>query len=94
MVRAKELELEDRHVRLENELKHRMALSEHEKSREDIDREGNILAEILNILEQKDDLVKMLDVEKQRYIEEDRELEDIKLRKISLVTPSRRETGV
>ena len=27
MVRAKELELEDRHVRLEHELRHRMALS-------------------------------------------------------------------
>ncbi|CAL4062002.1 unnamed protein product [Meganyctiphanes norvegica] len=94
MVRAKELELEDRHVRLENELKRRMALSEHEKSREDIDREGNILAEMLSILEQKDALVNMLEEEKQRYIEEDRELEDIKMRKGINLTPSRRETGV
>nr|XP_027209346.1 protein-methionine sulfoxide oxidase mical3a-like [Penaeus vannamei] len=66
MVRAKELELEDRHVRLEHELRRRMALSEHEKSREDIDREGTILAEILNILEQKDALVNMLEEDRQR----------------------------
>ncbi|KAK7067266.1 [F-actin]-monooxygenase mical3 [Halocaridina rubra] len=66
MVRAKELELEDRHVRLEHELRHRMALSEHEKSRQDIDREGTILAEMLSILEQKDALVTMLEEDRQR----------------------------
>ncbi|KAK8728739.1 hypothetical protein OTU49_009120 [Cherax quadricarinatus] len=66
LVRAKELELEDRHVRLEHELRHRMALSEEEKSREDIDREGTILAEMLSILEQKDALVTMLEEDRQR----------------------------
>ncbi|KAG0711105.1 [F-actin]-monooxygenase MICAL3 [Chionoecetes opilio] len=88
MVRAKELELEDRHVRLEHELRHRMAISEHEKSfspvtvlvivsccvseheksREDIDREGTILAEMLSILEQKDALVTMLEEDRLRCL--------------------------
>uniref|UniRef100_A0A0P4W1M8 BMERB domain-containing protein n=1 Tax=Scylla olivacea TaxID=85551 RepID=A0A0P4W1M8_SCYOL len=94
MVRAKELELEDRHVRLEHELRHRMALSEHEKSREDIDREGTILAEMLSILEQKDALVTMLEEDRQRYMEEDRDLEAVMLRKGLQLSPLRRETGV
>ncbi|XP_064087239.1 protein-methionine sulfoxide oxidase mical3b-like [Macrobrachium nipponense] len=94
MVRAKELELEDRHVRLEHELRHRMALSEREKSREDIDREGTILAEMLNILEQKDALVTMLEEDRQRYMEEDRDLEAVMLRKGLQLSPLRRETGV
>ncbi|XP_071535359.1 uncharacterized protein Mical isoform X2 [Panulirus ornatus] len=94
MVRAKELELEDRHVRLEHELKHRMALSEHEKSREDIDREGTILAEMLSILEQKDALVTMMEEDRQRYMEEDRDLESVMLRKGLQLSPLRRETGV
>lgn len=94
MVRAKELELEDRHVRLEQELRHRMALSEHEKSREDIDREGIILAEMLSILEQKDALVTMLEEDRQRYMEEDRDLESVMVRKGLQLSPLRRETGV
>ncbi|XP_042224057.1 F-actin-monooxygenase Mical-like isoform X2 [Homarus americanus] len=94
MVQAKELELEDRHVRLEHELRHRMALSEHEKSRDDIDREGTILAEMLSILEQKDALVTMLEEDRQRYMEEDRDLESVMLRKGLHLSPLRRETGV
>nr|XP_053649636.1 F-actin-monooxygenase MICAL3-like [Cherax quadricarinatus] len=94
LVRAKELELEDRHVRLEHELRHRMALSEEEKSREDIDREGTILAEMLSILEQKDALVTMLEEDRQRYMEEDRDLESVMLRKGLQLSPLRRETGV
>lgn len=39
---------------------------EHEKSREDIDREGTILAEMLSILEQKDALVTMMEEDRQR----------------------------
>ena len=38
------------------------------KSRDDIEREGKILAEIISILEQKDNLAKLLDQDRSRYV--------------------------
>ncbi|KAB7497498.1 Protein-methionine sulfoxide oxidase MICAL3 [Armadillidium nasatum] len=93
-VKARELELEDRHLRLENELRQRMTSSEREKTREDIEREGQILGEIISIIEQKDALVNMLEEDRQRYIQEDRDLELVHARKILQRSHFERETGV
>ncbi|XP_046461046.1 F-actin-monooxygenase MICAL3-like isoform X11 [Daphnia pulex] len=90
MVRARELELEDRHARLQMELKDRMSLDDWEddvfiadgslgpetvKSPADVDKEGAILSEMLEIVEQKDSLRSMLEEDRQRYREEDKDLE-------------------
>ncbi|XP_059350656.1 F-actin-monooxygenase MICAL3-like isoform X8 [Daphnia carinata] len=66
MVRARELELEDRHARLQQELKDRMSLDETVKSPADVDKEGAILTEMLEIVEQKDSLRSMLEEDRQR----------------------------
>ncbi|XP_059350654.1 F-actin-monooxygenase MICAL3-like isoform X5 [Daphnia carinata] len=82
MVRARELELEDRHARLQQELKDRMSLDDWEddvfitdgslepetvKSPADVDKEGAILTEMLEIVEQKDSLRSMLEEDRQRW---------------------------
>ncbi|CAG0890093.1 unnamed protein product [Darwinula stevensoni] len=67
LVRAKELELEDRHSRLQQELRDRLAVDDMNKSKEDIEEEGQILAEMLEIVEQRDSLIAMMEEDRQRY---------------------------
>merc|ERR1712071_553965 len=96
MVSARELELEDRHARLQLELKDSMSLDdwngevysargslepETVKSAADVHKEGAILTEMLEIVEQKDSLRSMLEEDRQRYREEDRDLESQMLAK-------------
>uniref|UniRef100_T1JBG6 Glucose-6-phosphate 1-dehydrogenase n=1 Tax=Strigamia maritima TaxID=126957 RepID=T1JBG6_STRMM len=77
VVRAKELELEDRHSRLQQWLGDRMAIEDSKKSTEEIEEEGRILGEILEICEQRDALTKYLEEDRIRYfaLEEDDEVE-------------------
>jgi len=84
MVSARELELEDRHARLQLELKDSMSLDdwngevysargslepETVKSAADVHKEGAILTEMLEIVEQKDSLRSMLEEDRQRWAE-------------------------
>ncbi|CAG0895900.1 unnamed protein product, partial [Cyprideis torosa] len=67
LVRAKELELEDRHARLQQELRDRMATDDSFKDTRDIQEERDILNEILGIVEQRDALVAMMESDRLRY---------------------------
>ncbi|CAE1256746.1 unnamed protein product [Acanthosepion pharaonis] len=78
MVQAKELELEDRQARLETELRNKMSSDdETNKTQEQIDDEKRILAELLEVVEERDALVSMLEEDRLREQEEDRDLEGI-----------------
>lgn len=80
MVRAQELELEDRHARLQHDLKERLS-NELKKSEKDIETESSIIQEMLDIVAKRDSLIVLLEEERLRYKEEDRTLEDQMLAK-------------
>ncbi|XP_064616529.1 LOW QUALITY PROTEIN: protein-methionine sulfoxide oxidase mical3b-like [Liolophura sinensis] len=87
MVQAKELELEDRQSRLEQELREKMAHSDKNKTNEDIAAEQAILNELLEVVEERDNLVAMLEEERLRQQEEDKDLESIMLQKGFMLSP-------
>eukprot|EP00057_Strongylocentrotus_purpuratus_P018399 XP_011672873.1 PREDICTED: protein-methionine sulfoxide oxidase MICAL3 isoform X2 [Strongylocentrotus purpuratus] len=64
MVQARELELEDRHSQLEQELRLIMAVGEGKKSSTDRDQEKLLLDEMLEVVEQRDALVAFLEEER------------------------------
>nr|CAD7399985.1 unnamed protein product [Timema poppensis] len=66
MVRAQEMELEDRHARLQQELRDRMSVDDSNKSRDDVAKEGQILKEMLEIVERRDALILLLEKDRQR----------------------------
>lgn len=67
MVRGRELELEDRHARLEQRLRRVMSQPEHCRG----DEEKVILDELLDVVEQRDKLVALLDEDRIRYAKVD-----------------------
>uniref|UniRef100_A0A8D9F132 Protein-methionine sulfoxide oxidase MICAL3 n=1 Tax=Cacopsylla melanoneura TaxID=428564 RepID=A0A8D9F132_9HEMI len=73
-VRAQEIDLEERHARLQHELKERMDREEN-KTEEDVAIEGRIIQEMLDIVQQRNNLVSLLETDRQRYKEEDQDLE-------------------
>ena len=73
MVQAKELELEDLSCKLEGELREHLLLDS--RSNDSVSREGHILKELLSIAEQREKLQNMLRNDKQRYIQEDQDIE-------------------
>ncbi|XP_023222393.1 F-actin-monooxygenase MICAL3-like [Centruroides sculpturatus] len=75
LIRAKDVELEERHSRLQQEMRQRMTESGVQKSKTEIEEEGKILAEMLEIVEKRDELVSMIDQLRIREEEEDRDLE-------------------
>ncbi|XP_036365724.1 F-actin-monooxygenase MICAL3 isoform X8 [Octopus sinensis] len=82
MVQAKELELEDRQARLETELRNKMTTDdEKSKTSDQVEAEKRILAELLEVVEERDALVSMLEEDRLREREEDRDLEGIMLTK-------------
>ncbi|XP_071113643.1 LOW QUALITY PROTEIN: F-actin-monooxygenase MICAL3-like [Haliotis cracherodii] len=87
MVRAKELELEDRQARLENQLRERMNSGDLDKSDAEIVDEKNILDELLEVVEQRDSLVAMLEEDRLREQEEDKDLEEVMLKKGFALSP-------
>lgn len=72
-LRAQEIDLEERHARLQFELKERME-KEH-KTEEDVAIEGRIIKEMLDIVQQRHNLVSLEESDRQRYKEEDKDLE-------------------
>ncbi|CAC5395899.1 MICAL [Mytilus coruscus] len=74
MVNAQYMELEDRHGRLEQELRERMAINNEQKTPEQAAEEKRILDELLEVVEEKNSLVKMIEEDRVREREEDRDL--------------------
>ncbi|XP_021245899.1 F-actin-methionine sulfoxide oxidase MICAL3 isoform X9 [Numida meleagris] len=81
MIFARELELEDRQSRLQQELRERMAVEDHLKTDEELSEEKRILNEMLEVVEQRDSLVALLEEQRLREKEEDKDLEAIMLSK-------------
>ncbi|XP_039665554.1 protein-methionine sulfoxide oxidase mical3a isoform X21 [Perca fluviatilis] len=81
MIFARELELEDRQSRLQQELRERMAVEDHLKSEKELSQEKQILNEMLEVVEQRDALVALLDEQRLREKEEDKDLEAVMLSK-------------
>lgn len=106
---ARELELEDRQSRLQQELRERMAVEgesrrqpfldcvrvfpalcmliafsisvDHLKTEEELSEEKRILNEMLEVVEQRDSLVALLEEQRLREKEEDKDLEAVMLSK-------------
>ncbi|EPY85658.1 protein MICAL-3 [Camelus ferus] len=81
MIFARELELEDRQSRLQQELRERMAVEDHLKTEEELSEEKRILNEMLEVVEQRDALVALLEEQRLREKEEDKDLEAAMLSK-------------
>nr|XP_055047038.1 protein-methionine sulfoxide oxidase mical3b isoform X15 [Misgurnus anguillicaudatus] len=81
MIFARELELEDRQSRLQQELRERMAVDDHLKGEEELAEESRILSEMLDVVEQRDALVALLEEQRVREREEDNDLEAVMLSK-------------
>ncbi|XP_031790476.1 F-actin-monooxygenase MICAL3 isoform X1 [Piliocolobus tephrosceles] len=81
MIFARELELEDRQSRLQQELRERMAVEDHLKTEEELSEEKQILNEMLEVVEQRDSLVALLEEQRLREREEDKDLEAAMLSK-------------
>ncbi|XP_015208646.2 protein-methionine sulfoxide oxidase mical3a isoform X24 [Lepisosteus oculatus] len=81
MIFARELELEDRQSRLQQELRERMAVDDHLKTEEELAEEKRILNEMLDVVEQRDSLVALLEEQRLREKEEDKDLEAVMLSK-------------
>uniref|UniRef100_A0A8C9WIJ4 F-actin monooxygenase n=1 Tax=Scleropages formosus TaxID=113540 RepID=A0A8C9WIJ4_SCLFO len=81
MIFARELELEDRQSRLQQLLRERMAVEDHLKTEKELSEEKQILSEMLEVVEQRDALVALLEEQRLREKEEDKDLEAIMLSK-------------
>ncbi|XP_057691562.1 protein-methionine sulfoxide oxidase mical3a isoform X7 [Corythoichthys intestinalis] len=81
MIFARELELEDRQSRLQQELRERMAVEDHLKTEKELAQEKQILNEMLEVVEQRDSLVALLEEQRLREKEEDKDLEAVMLSK-------------
>ncbi|XP_024947537.1 F-actin-monooxygenase Mical isoform X3 [Cephus cinctus] len=67
LVRAQEVQLEDRHDRLQQELRERLADDDKKKTKDDVKKEGEILTEMLEIVSKRDSLIALLEEERQRW---------------------------
>ncbi|XP_045552961.1 protein-methionine sulfoxide oxidase mical3a isoform X3 [Salmo salar] len=81
MIFARELELEDRQSRLQQDLRERMAIEDHLKTEVELAQEKRILNEMLEVVEQRDSLVALLEEQRLREKEEDKDLESVMLSK-------------
>ncbi|KAM8974755.1 F-actin-monooxygenase MICAL3 isoform 2-T2 [Pelodytes ibericus] len=81
MIFARELELEDRQSRLQQELRERMAVEDHLKTEQELSDEKKILNEMLDVVEQRDALVALLEEQRLQEKEEDKDLEEVMLSK-------------
>ncbi|XP_070848130.1 protein-methionine sulfoxide oxidase mical3b-like isoform X2 [Chaetodon trifascialis] len=77
MIFARELELEDRQSRLQQELRERMAVDDHLKEEWELVEERLILEEMLEVVEQRDSLVSLLEEQRLQQRQEDQDLEEV-----------------
>ncbi|XP_046672413.1 F-actin-monooxygenase Mical isoform X4 [Homalodisca vitripennis] len=68
LVRRQEMELEDRHARLQHELRQSLAKDDKTKTNEEVASEGRILREMLEIVERRDSLINQLEEDRQSGI--------------------------
>ncbi|XP_055087465.1 protein-methionine sulfoxide oxidase mical3b isoform X2 [Periophthalmus magnuspinnatus] len=81
MIFARELELEDRQSRLQQELRERMAVDDHLKGAPELEEERLILEEMLEVVEQRDTLVSLLEEQRLQESLEEQDLEALMLSK-------------
>ncbi|CAL9682610.1 unnamed protein product [Knipowitschia caucasica] len=81
MIFARELELEDRQCRLQQELRERMAVDDHLKETSELEEERLILQEMLEVVEQRDALVSLLEEQRLQEKQEEQDLEALMLSK-------------
>lgn len=74
LIRVKDLELEDQQSKLQQEMRERMAIDDSQKSPRDIEKEREILSEMLEIVEKRDRLVAQMDQLRIREETEEKEL--------------------
>ncbi|CAG9824833.1 unnamed protein product [Phaedon cochleariae] len=89
-VRAQELELEDRHARLQHELRERIVggeINDKPKNEDDLKLEQSIISEMIEIVEKRDSLIAEIEEDRIRYSNEDRDLEEQMLAKGLRLTP-------
>ncbi|XP_041636593.1 F-actin-monooxygenase MICAL3-like [Cheilinus undulatus] len=86
VILARELELEDRQSRLQQELRERMAVDDHLKGACELVEERLILEEMLDVVEQRNSLVSLLEEQRLQERQEDQHLED------AMMTPPLRLT--
>ncbi|XP_060520995.1 F-actin-monooxygenase Mical isoform X2 [Cylas formicarius] len=86
MIRAQELELEDRHARLQAELRERLEAGT-SKTEQDTQTEQGIINEMLDIVAKRDSLIAVLEEDRVRYSTEDKDLEEQMLTKGLMLTP-------
>ncbi|BFZ09664.1 hypothetical protein BsWGS_12701 [Bradybaena similaris] len=86
-VRARELELEDRQARLEMDFRERSKQPEEKKTDSDIAAEGRLLDELLEVVEQRNNLVAMLEEDRLREQKEDTDLKEIMTEKGFMLSP-------
>ncbi|KAL0962678.1 hypothetical protein UPYG_G00343880 [Umbra pygmaea] len=79
MIFARELELEDRQSRLQQELRERMAVDDRLKPEAELAEEKLILGEMLEVVEQRNALVSLLEEQRLAESQEDRDLEAVML---------------
>ncbi|XP_065812586.1 F-actin-monooxygenase mical2b isoform X8 [Labrus bergylta] len=77
MIFAQELELEDTQSRLQQELRHRMAVEDTKKSTSELQEEQEMLSEIMRTVEKRDMLVSILEEQRLKERAEDRDLESL-----------------
>ncbi|XP_028150105.1 F-actin-monooxygenase Mical isoform X7 [Diabrotica virgifera virgifera] len=65
-VRAQELELEDRHARLQHELRERIE-NDKPKTKEDVETEESIINEMIEIVEKRDSLISEIEEDRLRF---------------------------
>ncbi|KAM4573539.1 F-actin-monooxygenase mical2b isoform 1-T3 [Odontesthes bonariensis] len=81
MIFAQELELEDTQSRLQQDLRHRMAVEDTNKSATELQEEQGILEEIMKTVEKRDMLVYILEEQRLKERAEDKDLESLVLSK-------------
>ncbi|CAH2325588.1 F-actin-monooxygenase MICAL2 isoform X1 [Pelobates cultripes] len=74
---AKELDLEDQHARLEQTLREKMVIEPSLKSEKDVTDEEMIFAEMMRVVEQRDQLVTQIEEQRLRQNSEENKLSDI-----------------
>ncbi|XP_069001544.1 protein-methionine sulfoxide oxidase mical3b isoform X2 [Embiotoca jacksoni] len=77
MIFARELELEDRQSRLQQELRERMAVDDHLKGAGQLAEERVLLEEMLQVVQQRDSLVSLLEERRLQQRQEDQDLERV-----------------
>ncbi|XP_071359121.1 protein-methionine sulfoxide oxidase mical3b-like isoform X3 [Trachinotus anak] len=77
MIFARELELEDRQSRLQQELRERMAVEDHLKEDWQLVEERLILEEMLEVVEQRDSLVSLLEEQRLQERQEDKDVGEV-----------------